>query len=97
MEDMAIDPVSCEEEDQGADEYDAIIATDDVTGKPLDPKRVQEARADELRELERLQVYDVVDTELCWRTTGRPPITARWIDNDKGTEEESKYRSRFVA
>ena len=73
------------------------IAQDDVSGKPLNLKGVQEAREDELQELRRLEVYDVVSTEQCWRATGRAPITARWIDTNKGSEAELKYRSRLVA
>ena len=104
MERMAIDYVTCEErivtefEEEEENWSDKLsYATDDVTGRPLDPKGVRLAREDELRELERLEVYDVVDIDECWNRTGRAPITARWIDTNKGTEELPKYRSRFVA
>ena len=73
------------------------FATDDVTGKPLDAPMVRAAREDELAELKRLEVYDTVDLEECWRLTGRAPVTARWIDTNKGDDAKPKYRSRFVA
>ena len=31
------------------------------------------------------------------RITGRPPITVRWVDTNKGDEEHPNYRSRLVA
>lgn len=100
--DMDIMPMNCEEhvdlgEDEIHDQYFMPIATDDVTGKPLDAKMVRAAREDEMAELERLRVYDVVDLEECWHLTGRPPITAKWIDTNKGDDLKPKYRSRFVA
>ena len=102
---MDIEPVACEEPLDSSNsgmvdgyfKQDDLAATDDVSGKPLDPAGVRTAREDELRELERLKVYDVVDLEECWRLTGRAPITAKWIDTNKGSETNPKYRSRFVA
>ena len=102
---MDIGPIVCEEradmgDDEIVDEYfkhPELIATDDVTGKSLDAKKVQAAREDEMSELKRLHVYDEVDLEECWRLTRRPPITARWIDTNKGDDARPKYRSRFVA
>ena len=103
--DMDIVPVACEEEIDLGDEdireeyfrRGAVQATDDVTGKPLDARMVRAAREDEMAELARLKVYDEVDLAECWHLTGRPPITAKWIDTNKGDDASPKYRSRFVA
>ena len=70
---------------------------DDVTGQKLDSKLVQVSRQDELDELVRLEVYDEVPTSQCYEHTGRAPISARWIDINKGDHIKRKYRSRFVA
>ena len=67
--------------------------TDGRTGEQLDPGKVQEARAEELRELER-RVYVEVDEKECWDKTGKPPIGVRWVDVRKG---DGSYRSRLVA
>ena len=66
---------------------------DDRTGKPLDPKKVREAREEELRELER-RVFEVVDIQECWDKKGKDPIPVRWVDVDKGF---GVHRSRLVA
>jgi hypothetical protein len=31
------------------------------------------------------------------RRTGRPPISVRWVDVNKGDDQNPKYRSRLVA
>ena len=66
---------------------------DDRTGKKLDPKKVRQAREEELVELER-RVYVEADVEECVRVTGKKPIQVRWVDVDKGF---GVYRSRLVA
>ena len=33
----------------------------------------------------------------CWDETGKNPITVRWLDINKGAEENREYRSRLVA
>ena len=55
--------------------------------------RLKAARALGKRYYDKLEVYDKVGIAECWATTGKAPISTRWIDNDKGT----KYRSRWVA
>ena len=68
-------------------------AWDDVSGKALDPDRVREARRLEMEYYDKMQVYDKVPIEECYRKTGKAPLKARWIDIDKG----DRYRSRWVA
>ena len=66
---------------------------DDRSGKKLDPKKVRQARDEELVELER-RVYVEADVEECVKVTGKKPIQVRWVDVDKGF---GVYRSRLVA
>ena len=40
-----------------------------------------------------MEAYDNADIAECWDNMGKPPISTRWIDHDKGTT----YISRWVA
>ena len=68
------------------------LAWDDVTGKNLEPEKVQEARAEEIAICNRYKVWEFVPRE-AWMK----PITTRWVDINKGDEEDPNYRSRLVA
>ena len=85
------------DEHESYEDRDVDLAFDDVTGKPLKPELVQKARQGEVDELERLEVFDKVPIDECWRNTGKPPITARWLDINKGDDKDEVYRSRYVA
>ena len=63
---------------------------DDRSGKKLDPKKVRQAREEELVELER-RVYVEADVEECVFVTGKKPIR---VEVDKGF---GVYRSRLIA
>ena len=66
---------------------------DEKSGKQLDPRKIREAREEEMRALES-RVYEVVDVNECWEKTGKAPIGVRWVDVDKGF---GVIRSRLVA
>ena len=70
---------------------------DDVSGKALRKELVEEARAEEMATVKRMQVWIKVDRDRCIRETGRPPIKLRWVDVNKGDEKKPNYRSRIVA
>ena len=72
-------------------------AWDDVSGKALDPKQVVKARAQEMKYVKDLEVYEFATVEECRRVTGRSPIKSRWIDINKGDDLNPNYRSRWVA
>ena len=109
MEELYIMEMTCEEKHD--DQWDTCFEDgkinsevfkwqeifDDVTGKKLINANVQAARQNELDELDRLKVYEKVNVDECWKHTGRAPITARWIDINKGDEVDLNYRSRYVA
>ena len=69
---------------------------DEVSGKALEASKVQAARAEEIDYAQRYQVWTVVDTDECYKATGKPPISTRWIDVDKGDINRPNYRSRLV-
>ena len=84
--------VASTQDDEGAEEY----AEDDVTGMPLDPEEVKKARKLEIEYIKKMQVYAKVPRSKC-EAAGCKPITTRWIDVNKGDDENRNYRSRMVA
>ena len=70
---------------------------DDLSGKPLIPELVKKARLEELGELAKHKVYEEVPLDECWKATGQPPIGTRWVDVNKGDDQNPDYRSRLVA
>ena len=66
------------------------------TGAELDPRKVAEARASELAWVKKQEVYEKVDESVCWAETGRPPITLKWVDRNKGDDVKENFRSRLV-
>ena len=73
-------------------------AWDDVTGLPLHPQMVRQARSEHIACYKKMQVFEKVLLEECWTRTGKAPIKVRWADVDKHKGEGlPKYRSRLVA
>ena len=58
--------------DESVGEY-----VDSVTGMPLDPVKVVEARREEMKWVEKQQLWDAVPAQMCWDETNRPPITLK--------------------
>ena len=71
------------------------LAWDDLTGMKLDAGKVVEARAKEVTYLREKRVYDKVPRQQALRRKWNV-ITTRWIDNNKGDDENPVYRSRLV-
>lgn len=69
---------------------------DTVTGTPLETSKVLAARAEEMAWIEKQGIYVVVDEQECWDETGKPPITLKWVDKNKGDDSRPNYRSRLV-
>ena len=55
------------------------------------------ARREEIQYIINRVVWEIRTIEECWRKTGKAPIGVRWVDTNKGSEEESDVRSRLVA
>ena len=70
---------------------------DDLSGKPLIPELVEKARLEELGEIAKHGVYEKVPLDECWKFMGKPPIGTRWVDVNKGDDQNPDYRSRLVA
>ena len=82
-----------QEEEFEADEW----ALDDITGQWLDAGKVTAARMEEAQYMGQLSMFEPATWEECIAKTGKPPITTKWIDVNKGTTEEPIIRSRLVA
>ena len=70
---------------------------DDLTGQVLKDSLVLEARAKELAYFHGKGVWRKVPKSYARSRTGRPPISVRWVDVNKGDEQNPNYRSRLVA
>ena len=70
---------------------------DDLTGQLLNDELVLQARRIELQFFNKKSVRRKVPLEEARRRTGRPPISTRWVDVNKGDEQNPNYRSRLVA
>ncbi len=70
---------------------------DDISGQILKDEWVMEARMKELEYFTKKGVWAKVPRGRARQIAGRPPITVRWVDVNKGDELHPKYRSRLVA
>ena len=61
------------------------VVYDIVTGEPLDPELVRQAREEELAHFREHGVYRKVPLGQCWAETNKPPIGVRWVDTNRGT------------
>ena len=73
------------------------MAWDDVSGAELDPGKVRKARAEEVEYVRKMRLYEKVPVTQCYQRIGKPPITVRWIDINKGDVQSPNYSSRLVA
>ena len=79
------------------DSVDEDWAWDDVRDKPIDVKKVQEARMEEINYMKSKGIWTEVDVSECRPKTGRSPVTVRWVYTNKGSEQQPIIRSRLVA
>ena len=82
-----------EEEEEWNDE----VAWDDVSGAALNPHEVRRARAEEIKYVHEMGLYEKVPIDQCYARTGKAPISTRWININKGDQDHPNYRSRLVA
>ena len=76
---------------------DRSWAWDDVHGGYLNREKVFESREEEVDYMKNKGVWREVDEEECWRVTEKAPVTVKWVDADKGSEDSPLIRSRLVA
>ena len=70
---------------------------DDLTGQPLDPVLCREARKKEMEFVKDKGLWVKRSISECWKRTGRPPVTVRWVETNKGDDVNPNIRSRLVA
>ena len=63
----------------------------------LKDELVREARGKELEFFHSKRVWQKRPKAVAKLETGRPPITVRWVDVNKGDDMNPNYRSRLVA
>ena len=73
------------------------VAWDDVSRAELDTREVKKARQQEIQYVRKMNLYDQVSIEECYRVTGKAPISVRWVDISKGDVDNPNYRSWLVA
>jgi len=96
LQDM--DMVEVDEEENPINEWDGDEAyTDQKTGGDIDPELAKAARAEEVRFMEKIGLYDEVPIRECWEETGSPPVSTKWVDINKGSAEKPDIRCRLVA
>ena len=86
-----------EEEEMIGETKELEWAEDDVNGKELDIELVRKARAEEMQFIKGIPLYEEKDVSESWKVTGAAPISAKWVDTDKGRGEIIDIRSRWVA
>ena len=70
---------------------------DDLSGQVLRDDLVHEARAKEMQYFRSKGVWTKRPRREARHATGRPPISVRWVDVNKGDDLNPRYRSRLVA
>ena len=78
-----------------AGDITSALAWDDLTGMKLDAGKVVEARTKEVTYLRDKRVYDKIPRHQAQRSKWKI-IKTRWIDINKGDDENPVYRSRLV-
>ena len=86
-------------EEMMTDELDTMgpEAFDGRTGEILDPELVKKARAEEIEFMKKVELFEEVPVSECWECTGRPPVSTKWVEVNKGTAENPDVRCRLVA
>ena len=70
---------------------------DDVSGKPLPKEATINARKKEMVEVYSHNIYTKVPIKECHDVTGEGPIGTKWLEINKGDEENVNIRARLVA
>ena len=82
----------CSMQESGGEEF-----RDDVTGQLLRPDLVREARRKELEYFAAKGVWVKRPIAEAREKCGKPPITIKWVDTNKGDDLVPNIRSRLVA
>ena len=100
LTDMAVDEIDVAELDVNVEEagdFERLEADEDEVEEEFDPEDLAKARAEEVEFMEGLVVWERSSWEECLSATGRPPVSTRWVDVNKGRDGRVEIRSRLVA
>ena len=75
----------------------SVIIRDALTCQELDIDLVRKARRAELEYFESNNVWYKRPRAEAYQKMGKPPISVKWVDVNKGDTENPNYRSRLVA
>ncbi len=70
---------------------------DAISGELMVKELVEAARMAELETFRRRGVYEIVPIEECWKNVGEGPVGVKWVDTNKGDEQNPEYLGRLVA
>ena len=65
-------------------------ARDDVKGGELPIGKVKEARREEMVFIQGRKLWDLKPVEECWEKLGKPLLSMRWVDTNKGWLKTSR-------
>ena len=74
-----------------------VSYVDSVTGQPLERVLVDQSRAIELKYFDDQRVWQKMPYAEAMAKQGKKPIRVKWIDTNKGDEDNPNYRPRLVA
>ena len=69
---------------------------DDSSGAVLPPELIRQGREKELKNIDDLKVWELRPIQECYDVIGKAPISTRWVDINKGDDNEPDVRCRFV-
>ena len=87
-----VDVDELEEED-----FNDCIGWDDVNDVQIPLEMIKAARREEVQFMKSRNLWSVVPKKECLVKTGKPPVSVRWVDTNKGRDGELEIRSRLVA
>ena len=70
---------------------------DDLSCRRLDPTLVKAFRELEMGYVKSKGLWLKRPTRECFERTGKPPVSVRWADANKGDDKSPNMRSRLVA
>ena len=72
------------------------IFKEDLTKQILSPELVRAAGAKELEYFDGKDVWELRPIEECRRHAGKPPVTVRWVDVNKGDEPQHQVEISYA-
>jgi hypothetical protein len=77
--------------------YNEVQFYDDISGKELPTDATVKARQKEMTEVYAHNIYTKRPIQECYDVTGSEPVGTKWLEVNKGDEENLNIRARLVA